>query len=52
MNVNEVISKIGEHKLQLFYDFMYGKTIGINPDGSYDFYSCDVEDFINETINL
>ena len=46
MNKNEVLKKIGKSKWKEFEDFMKGQTVGINPDGSTDYYDCDVENFL------
>ena len=46
MNINEVIDKIGEDKLKDFEKFMRGQTIGMNDDGSYDYYPQDVDRFM------
>ena len=46
MNKKEVINKIGKKKWKEFLKFMTGQTIGINKDGSYDYYACDVENFL------
>ena len=46
MRKEEVIEKIGEENWKAFAEFMFGQTMGINPDGSTDFYECDVENFL------
>ena len=39
MNKNEVLKKIGK-------SIMRGQTVGIYPDGSSNYYACDVENFL------
>jgi hypothetical protein len=46
MNKKEVIKKIGKENWKEFQEFMVGQTVGINPDGSTDYYYCDVENFL------
>ena len=46
MNKKGVIEKIGKERWKEFEEFMKGQTIGINEDGTEDFYSCDVENFL------
>jgi hypothetical protein len=48
MNIQEVIKIIGISRLQDFYEFMNGQTIGINEDGSPDYYKQDVNNFMRE----
>lgn len=46
MREEEVIKLIGKKNLKAFFNFMRGKTIGINSDGSFDYYDCDVKQFV------
>jgi hypothetical protein len=46
MDKNEVLKKIGKSKWKEFQKFMTGQTVGINPDGSTEYYVCDVENFL------
>jgi len=43
---SEVIKLIGADNWQLFLDWMYGQTAGINPDGSTNYYDWDVGRFV------
>lgn len=45
MNKKEVLKRIGMENWKKFDRFMEGQTIGINDDGSSDFYDSDVERF-------
>jgi NOL1/NOP2/fmu family ribosome biogenesis protein len=45
MNEAEVKAKIGEHNWTQFCQWMRGQTIGINKDGSTDYYLSDVDRF-------
>jgi hypothetical protein len=42
MNREEVIKLIGESNWPSFTMWMYGQTIGLNDDGSADYYEYDV----------
>jgi len=44
MLIKEVIERIGEERLDDFFKFMCGKTIGFD-NGVEDYYECDVEIF-------
>ena len=48
MTIQEVIKKIGKDKLDEFLQFMTGQTVGKNPDGTFDYYSQDVENFLRK----
>lgn len=48
MNIKEVKKKIGERNLSSFLEFMEGQTVGINKDGTIDYYETDVLNFINK----
>ena len=48
MNKEEVIEKIGEENWEAFGKFMFGQTFSMNPDGTVDYYSCDVENFLHK----
>ena len=37
---------IGKNRWKEFDDFMIGQTMGLNEDGSYDYYEQDVENFL------
>jgi hypothetical protein len=45
MNIDEVISKIGQDRVEEFIEFMNGQTVGIK-DGIIDYYPQDVESFL------
>ncbi len=45
MKEQEVKDYIGEENWEDFCDWMCGQTMGINEDGSTDYYECDVEAF-------
>jgi hypothetical protein len=32
--------------MKVFWDWMSGQTMGLNPDGTTDIYDCDVDRFI------
>jgi hypothetical protein len=46
MNEQEVIAKIGKKNWAKFDRFMCGQTIGLNKDGTLNYYECDVENFL------
>jgi hypothetical protein len=46
MTIQEVIDRIGICRLQEFYRFMKGQTVGLNDDESINYYECDVENFL------
>ena len=46
MNKEEVRELIGDSNWREFLDYMHGKTVGVNDDGSTDFYDWNVERFI------
>ena len=46
MNKKQVIEKIGKNRRKEFCAFMKGQTVGINSDGSTDFYDWGVENFL------
>lgn len=37
--------------MKVFWDFMYGQTMGLNEDGTTDIYETDVERFIRYKCN-
>lgn len=45
MNIDEVITKIGQDRLDEFMKFMEGQTVGIKGE-VIDYYSQDVESFL------
>lgn len=45
MKAEEVKKEIGESNWDKFCEWMYGQTVGINEDGSFDYYACDVMAF-------
>lgn len=47
MNIDEVITKIGQERVQEFMEFMEGQTVGIK-NGMIDYYEQDVESFLRE----
>jgi len=50
MNEQEVKKLLKEHKLtwKEFNEWLKGQTVGVNTDGSTDYYSWDVERFIEK----
>ncbi|MFH1752279.1 MAG: hypothetical protein ABH821_05060 [archaeon] len=46
MNKKQVIERIGKSKWKEFEEFMRGQTVGVNKDGSFDYYEWDVENFL------
>jgi len=46
VRIQEVIKKIGINRLQEFYRFMRGQTVGCYKDGEIDYYEQDVENFL------
>jgi hypothetical protein len=46
MTKQEVIDRIGVEKWEDFCKFMWGQTMGINKDGSLDYFECDVYNFL------
>ena len=46
MTTQEVIKRIGIEKLQEFYRFMIGQTVGMDKNGMPDYYEDDVENFL------
>ena len=46
MNRVEVENKIGKKYIKAFDNFMKGQTVGINKNGSIDYYDIDVNTFI------
>ena len=46
MRKEEVIKRIGKERWKEFLEFMRGQTIGINEDGSTNYYEQDVENFL------
>jgi hypothetical protein len=47
MKKEEVIKLIGKERWKEFLKWMYGQTIGINADGTLNFYKTDVDRFID-----
>ena len=47
MRKEEVIEKIGRDNWIRFSKFMIGQTISINDDKTYNYYKCDVDNFIH-----
>lgn len=45
MNKDQVIAKIGKKNWKSFTYFMRGQTVGLNTDGSINYYEHDVERF-------
>ena len=45
MNEQEVKAFIGEDRWEEFCEWMTGQTVGVNTDGSIDYYDSDVERF-------
>jgi len=51
MNKKQVIEKIGKARWKAFEKFMDGQTVGLNPDGSTNYYERDVENFLRKPKN-
>jgi len=51
LNKKQVIEKIGKENWKEFLNFMVGQTVGLNLDGSTDYYGCDVENFLRKPKN-
>ncbi|MBU1930846.1 hypothetical protein KJ972_05070 [Candidatus Micrarchaeota archaeon] len=45
MNKKQVIEIIGIKRWKEFEEFMKGQTVGINKDGSINYYELDIENF-------
>lgn len=45
MTEEQVIKLIGEENWDKFLNWMSGQTVGMYPDGSFNYYECDVEAF-------
>ena len=45
MTEQEVKKRIGKKNWKAFCKWMYGQTLGVNEDGSIDYFECDVEAF-------
>jgi len=48
MKKEDVIIKVGAKNWKAFEKFMKGQTVGFYPDGSSDYYFCDVENFLHK----
>ena len=48
MNEKEVKKRIGKGRWKEFEKFMRGQTVGLNDDGTYDYYEQDVENFLRK----
>jgi len=48
MRITEVVKKIGIDRLEEFFEFMRGQTIGIDEHGEPDYYEQDVENFLRK----
>jgi len=46
MTLEQVVAKVGKERLREFQEFMVGQTVGENEDGSFNYYDCDVENFL------
>ncbi len=51
MNKKQVIQRIGKNKWAEFERFMAGQTVGLNKDGTTDYYEWDVENFLRKPKN-
>ena len=47
MNKQEVIKLIGRNRWKEFEKWMTGQTCGLNKDGTLDYYTWDIERFID-----
>ena len=50
MQKEDVIGKIGAKNWKEFERFMIGQTVGTYPDGTADYYECDVENFLHKKV--
>lgn len=48
MNEQEVLKAIGKGRWKAFLEFMRGQTVGLNEDGSMDYYEHDVQNFLRK----
>jgi len=48
VRIQKVIKIIGINRLQEFYRFMEGQTVGIYKDGDVDYFKQDVENFLRK----
>ncbi len=48
MHKDEVICIIGKKRWKAFVRFMGGQTVSAYPDGSIDYYGCDVRNFMEK----
>ena len=48
MKKEDVKSKIGYKRWDDFCDFMVGQTVGIYPDGTTNYFECDVDNFLRK----
>jgi hypothetical protein len=46
MNKKEIIKLIGKENWKDFSKWMGGQTVGRNPDGSINYYECDVKAYV------
>ena len=48
MNKKQVIDKIGAENWDTFCEFMSGQTVSLEKDGTFGYYECDVDNFVNK----
>jgi len=48
MTKKQVIKILGKNNWNEFLKWMRGQTIGVNPDGSFDYYEHDVKAFVRK----
>ena len=48
MTLKEVTVTIGEDRVEEFHKFMEGQTVGMNEDGSINYYKQDVYNFLRK----
>ncbi len=46
MNEKQVLKEIGEDRWDEFFEWMTGQTVGMNKDGTADYYETDVNRFL------
>lgn len=48
MRIEEVEKLIGKENIEAFLEWFYGQTLGLNEDGSINYYDWDVKAFIDK----
>ena len=52
MTEAQVKEIVGTALFPAFLKWMRGQTVGVNPDGSTDYYEVDVDGFISQVVKL